>query len=219
MHTTAIYGLGIWAPLTISLLSFCHNLHIFSTWFLGTFLSQSQIWIQHKDEYHCGLWLGHLGATDSDWDHSTNEQPGLGLSLLRSFTCYTPQFPWGWVCSCFCLYPSSSSSNIHLVHSTWGHLSFCICTICVFVFCILFVYVVVFAFIKANSCFSLKVTIIVLCLCLVFILFYQTQVRSLPCLVRPWVTQSCCWDLADVTLAFEDLGNLFNSHATTPCLT
>ena len=106
---------------------------------------------QHKDEYHCGLWLGHLGATDSDWDHSTNEQPGLGLSLLRSFTCYTPQFPWGWVCSCFCLYPSSSSSNIHLVHSTWGHLSFCICTICVFVFCVLFVYVVVLAFIKANS--------------------------------------------------------------------
>ena len=56
MNTTVVYSLGIWAPLIINLLSFCHNLHIFSTWFFGILWNMA--WASGRH------WL--------DSDHTTN---------------------------------------------------------------------------------------------------------------------------------------------------
>ena len=128
--------LGIWAPLTWLRPLFSFSFNTFNFFFKYIFISNRTNCSQHKDEYHCGLWLGHLGATDSDWDHSTNEQPGLGLSLLRSFTCSTPQFPWAWVCTCFCFFPSSSSSNIDLVLSLFFSLPLYLCLLCIGCVCL-----------------------------------------------------------------------------------
>ena len=165
-----------------------NNHHFPNLWYFsyifGHFFCQRWIYTKSKMTMHItavyGL-LGHLGATDSDWDHSTNEQPGLGLSLLRSFTCYTPQFPWGWVCTCFCLYLSFLLLQYSL--GTFPVRTFVSMPLyhCVFVFCVLFVCVFVFAFAKAHLYFSFNSYIY--CHLSLFwgfciFTFYRNQVRS-----------------------------------------